>query len=137
MDTYDITGLDARSAKEYVFAAITTLNATRDKREELERDLALVRASLSQSLEDLEAAGGEVDRLGEVLGQRLAQLTDTEARGVQLATELESARELLRDREFCVSRLQEELAAARLPGLRHSAVYMELLQGGLAALRRR
>ena len=41
MDTYDITGLDARSAREYVFAAITTLNTTREKREELERDLAL------------------------------------------------------------------------------------------------
>lgn len=41
MDTFDITGLDAKTAREYVLAAITTLNATRDKREELERDLEL------------------------------------------------------------------------------------------------
>jgi hypothetical protein len=41
MDTYDITGLDAKTAREYVLAAITTLNATREKREELERDLEL------------------------------------------------------------------------------------------------
>lgn len=41
MDTYDITGLDPQSAKEYVLAAITTLKATRDKRSELERELDL------------------------------------------------------------------------------------------------
>lgn len=41
MDTYDISGLDAKTAKEYVLAAITALNATRAKRRELERDLEL------------------------------------------------------------------------------------------------
>jgi phage shock protein A len=41
MDTFDITGLDANTAKEYVLAAITTLNETRKKREELERDREL------------------------------------------------------------------------------------------------
>jgi hypothetical protein len=38
MDTYDITGLDAKTAKEYVLAAIATLNSTREKREELEHE---------------------------------------------------------------------------------------------------
>ena len=41
MDTYDITGLDTKTAKEYVLAAITALNETRKKREELERDKEL------------------------------------------------------------------------------------------------
>lgn len=41
MDTYDITGLDPQSAKEYVLAAVTTLKATEEKREELERELEL------------------------------------------------------------------------------------------------
>ena len=41
MDTFDISGLDPSSAKEYVLAAVTTLNQTRAKREELERDEAL------------------------------------------------------------------------------------------------
>ena len=41
MDTYDITGLDANTAREYVLAAVTALNETRKKREDLERDLEL------------------------------------------------------------------------------------------------
>lgn len=41
MDTYDITGLDAKTAREYVLAAITALNETRKKREELENDKEL------------------------------------------------------------------------------------------------
>ncbi|MBT3274353.1 MAG: hypothetical protein HN368_14440 [Spirochaetales bacterium] len=41
MDTYDITGMDAAGAKEYVLAAISTLTQTRAKREELEREEAL------------------------------------------------------------------------------------------------
>ena len=41
MDTYDITGLDPKSAAEYVLAAITTLKATQEKRTELELEAAL------------------------------------------------------------------------------------------------
>lgn len=41
MDTYDITGLDPQSAREYVLAAITTLKATQEKRRELEQELEL------------------------------------------------------------------------------------------------
>lgn len=41
MDNYDITGLDPQSAKEYVFAAVTTLKATQEKRAELEREAEL------------------------------------------------------------------------------------------------
>ena len=41
MDTYDITGLDPQSAKEYVLAAVTTLKATQDKRSELDREAEL------------------------------------------------------------------------------------------------
>jgi hypothetical protein len=41
MDDFDITGLDAKAAREYVLAVVTTLRQTSAKRQELERDRAL------------------------------------------------------------------------------------------------
>ena len=41
MDTYDITGLDPSSAKEYVLAIISTLNQTTEKCNQLERELEM------------------------------------------------------------------------------------------------
>lgn len=39
MDNYDITGLDPKTAKEYVLAAVTTLKATESRRVELQNEL--------------------------------------------------------------------------------------------------
>ena len=41
MDNYDITGLDPKSAQEYVVAVVATLKATEAKRAELERESEL------------------------------------------------------------------------------------------------
>jgi phage shock protein A len=38
MDNYDITGLDPKSAQEYVLAAVTTLKATENRRAELQNE---------------------------------------------------------------------------------------------------
>ena len=67
MDAYDITGLDGRTAKEYVLAAITALNATREKREELERDLELwsKRVELAEQHGRQDLLASATSRLGE------------------------------------------------------------------------
>lgn len=59
MDTYDITGLDPASAKEYVLAAISTLKQTTEKRLELEREIEIwskrVALAKEHSRSDLQA----------------------------------------------------------------------------------
>ncbi len=68
MDAYDISGLDAKTAREYVLAAITALNATRQKREELERDLELwsKRVELAQEHGREDLLESATVRLGEI-----------------------------------------------------------------------
>ncbi len=93
MDTYDITGLDAKSAREYVFAAITTLKATREKREELERDLALW-----AKRSDLAKEHGREDLL-----------QSAEARLAEIKLDLEKIRNEEADLDGGVTRLKRQL----------------------------
>ena len=59
MDDFDLTGLDAKSAREYVVSIITTLTKTTAKRTELEKELELwsgrVRLAAEKGRSDLQA----------------------------------------------------------------------------------
>ena len=93
MDAYDISGLDAKTAREYVLAAITALNATRQKREELERDLELwsKRVELAQEhgREDLlESATVRVGEIRAYLEKIRAEEADLEGGVIRLKGQL-------------------------------------------------
>jgi hypothetical protein len=59
MDTYDITGLDAQSAKEILFQVIKSLKTTTAQREKLEMELTVwqgrVRLAVENGKSDLQA----------------------------------------------------------------------------------
>lgn len=59
MDDFDLDGLDAKSAKDYLVAVITTLSKTKAKRAELEKELELwngrIRLAVQNDRSDLQA----------------------------------------------------------------------------------